>query len=52
MSLFIGMLAFGDSGEPADLVKLGVMTGSGMAAILGSLILGSGRPATVAERAP
>jgi len=41
MSLFIGTLAFGESGPYPDLVKLGVMTGSAAAAILGSLILGT-----------
>jgi len=39
MSLFIGTLAFGDAGEYPNLVKLGVLSGSVLAAILGSLIL-------------
>ena len=39
MSLFIGTLAFGAADEYPNLVKLGVMTGSVVAAILGSVIL-------------
>ena len=39
MSLFIGTLAFGDTGDSMNLVKLGVMSGSAAAAILGSAIL-------------
>jgi NhaA family Na+:H+ antiporter len=47
MSLFIGSLAFGDSGEHPNLVKLGVMSGSLVAATLGTAFLAGarGRPA-------
>jgi NhaA family Na+:H+ antiporter len=41
MSLFIGTLAFGDEGGNLNLVKLGVMSGSAVSAILGSAILGA-----------
>jgi NhaA family Na+:H+ antiporter len=39
MSLFIGSLAFGDAGESANLVKLGVMSGSVLSAGIGAAIL-------------
>jgi NhaA family Na+:H+ antiporter len=39
MSLFIGTLAFGDAGEQANLVKLGVMGGSVVSAAAGATIL-------------
>ena len=39
MSLFIGMLAFGDGNDQANLVKLGVMSGSIVAAAAGAAIL-------------
>jgi NhaA family Na+:H+ antiporter len=51
MSLFIGALAF-ETGGLMDQVRLGVLSGSFMAAICGVvvLILGARRPAPVAER--
>jgi hypothetical protein len=39
MSLFIGSLAFGDTGEFANLVKLGVLSGSALSAVIGAGIL-------------
>ena len=43
MSLFIGMLAFGEGNDYANLVKLGVMSGSVVAAAAGAAILLSAR---------
>ncbi len=39
MSLFIGALAFGGHPESSDAVKIGVLAGSGLSAILGSIVL-------------
>ncbi|WP_096702888.1 Na+/H+ antiporter NhaA [Magnetospirillum sp. 15-1] len=39
MSLFIGGLAFGGHAESSDAVKIGVLAGSGLSAILGSIVL-------------
>ncbi|MDB5651827.1 MAG: nhaA [Hyphomicrobiales bacterium] len=39
MSLFIGLLAFPDSPEFQDAVKIGVLAGSGLAALFGALLL-------------
>lgn len=43
MSLFIGALAFGGHPESSDAVKIGVLAGSGLSAILGSIVLLSHR---------
>lgn len=46
MSLFIGMLAFGEGNEYAELVKLGVMSGSIIAASAGAAVLLTARRTT------
>lgn len=44
MSLFIGLLAFPDSALLQDEVKLGVLLGSLVSALIGALVLGSSKP--------
>ncbi len=39
MSLFIGLLAFPDNAATQDAVKIGILVGSLVAAIAGSIIL-------------
>ncbi|OEO31034.1 Na(+)/H(+) antiporter NhaA [Devosia insulae DS-56] len=46
MSLFIGLLAFADNPALQEEVKLGILCGSALAAIAGTLVLSASRPAT------
>ncbi|MFD0985495.1 Na+/H+ antiporter NhaA [Methyloligella solikamskensis] len=49
MSLFIGGLAFTDA-DQIDAVKMGVLTGSLISAVIGVTVLATASPRTVAER--
>jgi Na+:H+ antiporter, NhaA family len=44
MSLFIGLLAFPDSAQLQDAVKIGVIAGSALSAVVGAGVLALGRP--------
>jgi NhaA family Na+:H+ antiporter len=44
MSLFVGLLAFGDAGALQDQTKIGVLTGSLASAVAGWLVLRFGAP--------
>ena len=51
MSLFIGMLAFPDSPELQDAVKIGVLAGSVLSAVTGAVVLLIARGETAEDRA-